>query len=386
MLTHSDASLDSRILKASELATSAGNEVLVLGLRDATNGETLQMPGILVHSLVTRMVQKWLQADPRVKQGRLLNLRRAISHLIMYLETCLVFMRRGLLFRPHLIHCNDWFVLPIAVIIKLVTGSKLLYDAHELESSVNGVSASQEKFIQKVEHACWKQVDFFVTVSPSIESWYLRRFGPKPSSVVMNSPKLEAQVKPLTTNSYLRDVFGIGRDQRIFIYIGMISRGRGIEMIADVFSRTDSKSVAVFLGSGDLEDYLRNDTGFGSKLFIHAPVPHSEVVSVAQSADFGLCLIENASLSDFFCLPNKLFEYAFAGLQVIASDFPDLSYVVEKFNLGICIEPTPASLSLALNQVTIRHKNNPAELQALSWQAQGQVLLSSYRQALFPED
>ena len=37
-----------------------------------------------------------------------------------------------------------------------------------------------------------------------------------------------------------------------------------------------------------------------------------KLTNLIKEADVGLCLVENVSLSDYYCLPNKLFEYAFA--------------------------------------------------------------------------
>ena len=47
---------------------------------------------------------------------------------------------RSIRFRPQIIHCHDMFVLPLAVVVKLLTGARLIYDAHELESDRNGLS------------------------------------------------------------------------------------------------------------------------------------------------------------------------------------------------------------------------------------------------------
>ena len=66
----------------------------------------------------------------------------------------------------------------------------------------------------------------------------------------------------------------------------------------------------VYLGYGsEKTNYLSYQKY--NNIHIHDAAEHQQVVSLAQSADVGLCLIENISLSDYYCLPNKLFEYIF---------------------------------------------------------------------------
>ena len=36
--------------------------------------------------------------------------------------------------KPHVIHCHDTLVLPIGFFYKILNKTKLIYDAHELES------------------------------------------------------------------------------------------------------------------------------------------------------------------------------------------------------------------------------------------------------------
>ncbi|NJL72924.1 MAG: glycosyltransferase family 4 protein [Candidatus Competibacteraceae bacterium] len=40
-----------------------------------------------------------------------------------------------------------------------------------------------------------------------------------------------------------------------------------------------------------------------------------------------------------FCAPIKLFQYLMAGLPVIASNFPGMIDVVERNEVGICVDP-----------------------------------------------
>jgi glycosyltransferase involved in cell wall biosynthesis len=111
-------------------------------------------------------------------------------------------------------------------------------------------------------------------------------------------------------------------------------------------------------------------------------VIHSEVVEVISSADAGICLIENVSLSDFMSLPNKVFEYAFAGLPIIASNFPELSNVVLGYKLGKVIEPSPELLLGAVLETERNSKFNsgpPNSLLPLSWEEQERKLIDIYR-------
>ena len=69
------------------------------------------------------------------------------------------------------------------------------------------------------------------------------------------------------------------------------------------------------MGWGILETMIKKYSQDNKNIHVHAPVDHSEVVPLVSECDFGICNVENISLSDYLCLPNKLFEYCFAGLQ-----------------------------------------------------------------------
>ena len=68
-----------------------------------------------------------------------------------------------------------------------------------------------------------------------------------------------------------------------------------------------------------------------SRLAFFGPVPSDQVTLYAASADLGIAPIENVCLSYYYCSPNKLFEYLLAGLPVIASDFPEMRHIIDKY-------------------------------------------------------
>ncbi|MNI47772.1 putative glycosyl transferase [compost metagenome] len=275
-------------------------------------------------------------------------------------------------------------MLPLGVVVKLLTGAKLVYDAHELESDRNGLTKLQGALTLRAEKLLWRWVDTLIVVSPSIERWYQQTVGPKRSTVILNSPLFSEETA--SEGEYLRDKFSIPAHCKIFIYVGILGHGRGIDLLCEAFKDNEITSHIVFLGYGELSNELKRLAAEHPNMHVHDAVPHSRVVPIVQSADFGLCLVQNVSLSDYYCLPNKLFEYCFAGVPMLASDFPDIRVVLSEYGIGECCNLTPSEIRQAIRRLESSEKSSTfANLTPLSWQAQEQKLLGLYRQVLSDE-
>jgi len=141
----------------------------------------------------------------------------------------------------------------------------------------------------------------------------------------------------------------------------------------------------VFLGYGELKESLIELSNKHFNIHVHDAVPHEKVVSVAKSADVGLCLIQNVSLSDYYCLPNKLFEYCFAEIPVLASNFPDISNVIKQYNLGKTCELDVDSIYHAIKafeEMDTLPKIDADALYELSWEAQEKKLVKLYERLI----
>lgn len=306
-------------------------------------------------------------------------LPRTLRHLVTLFELIIKMLSRSLRQKPDLVHCHDTLVLPLGVIVKLLTRAKLVYDAHELESDRNGLTPLQGRLTLWVEKLLWRFVDALIVVSPSIEVWYKRNLGPKPSAVIMNAPVYTDD--GVNGSNYLREKFNIAPERRIFIYVGILGAGRGIELVTQAFTNPLINSDVVFLGYGEFMDDLKRLASRHPNVHVHEAVPHSQVVPIVKSADFGLCLVQNVSLSDYYCLPNKLFEYSFAGIPILAPDFPDIRTILEKYNLGDCCNLDAESVRVAVQTLATSSKAfHFADLTPLTWQVQEQKLQDLYRQ------
>ena len=365
-LTHTDIRSDSRILKEMDAAKRRGYMVYGAGieLNEGSKNVDFANPGIKTIRLFSRKFTLF---------------PRSMRHLLTFVEFFLRSFARSIKIRPDIVHANDTLVLPIGVAVKLFTGARLVYDAHELESDRNGLSKPLGMLTKILEKACWPFVNGLIVVSPSIQAWYDRNIGIKRSEVILNSPVYEAGAQP--DKRYLREKFGIPEGDLVFIYVGILGRGRGIDLILDAFETVQGAHV-VFLGYGEYSDMLNECARTRVNVHVHEAVEHKCVVKVAGSADVGLCLVQNVSLSDYYCLPNKLFEYAFANLPVLASDFPDIRTVVEEYSLGRCVELSPETIRSGINWfVENRDSLNPPskDIHSLSWQDQERKLLCFYQ-------
>jgi glycosyltransferase involved in cell wall biosynthesis len=297
--------------------------------------------------------------------------------IFMTVEVILKFIPKMINFKPTIVHCSDYIFLPLAVTAKLLTKAKIIYDVHELESQTTSISKLTSWYVIYLEKFIWPSIDLSLHVSESIRDWYLENVGAHNSEIIFNSPVIKS---PGLKGNYFRDLYKVPHNVKIFLYLGILGRGRGIEMALKIFSTLESSVAIIFMGQGDREGQIKDFSKKFSNIFIHSPVLHDDIASVASSADFGYCVIENASLSDYFCLPNKLFEYAFSGIPVLASKFPDISKVVDGFNLGILTDFDEISIRKGINELvdTERsHKFFAKDLYPLSWIYQSEKLRSA---------
>jgi glycosyltransferase involved in cell wall biosynthesis len=369
-ITPTDIRYDGRILKELDTLKVLSNcEIQAFGIEDNEGQNYLnEIHNIRIFS---------------IKSKKYRFLPRPIRYFCVLLEGFMKILIPALKFKPTIIHCHDTLFLPIAIVIKLYWNSRLIYDAHELESAKGGQSRILSKFTLIIEKICWKRIDLLISVSSSILNWYSFNIGKKKNLLIMNSPVINKKIDKGKNENYLRQKFNIPSDKKVFIYIGLMNLGRGIDNILDVFLSEKITSHLVFLGYGDFVEKIKAVEAMNPKIHFHNAVPHDEIVDIAKTADVGLCLLEPVSLSDYYCLPNKLFEYALSDIYILAADFPDIRDVVYKYNLGLCSSLDFDSLTNVVNSIEIEGVEKiKKDLYQLSWERQAEKLVSAYKELI----
>ncbi len=154
--------------------------------------------------------------------------------------------------------------------------------------------------------------------------------------VVRNLPKYINEIKPID----LRTKLGIPNEDKIILYQGVILEGRGILYLINILDKIENAHFVV-IGDGEFRKNFEDETKkleIKNKVHFMGVVNHEELLNYTAAADIGVALIENISISYYYALPNKLFEYIMAGVPILASKLPQMEKVILKYGVGKCVE------------------------------------------------
>ncbi|MER3328627.1 MAG: glycosyltransferase, partial [Candidatus Kapaibacterium sp.] len=156
-----------------------------------------------------------------------------------------------------------------------------------------------------------------------------------PYHVIKNLPPKEK----LEESNFLREQLNISQDKLVLLYQGWVLEGRGLDTIVIAMKNIDFAEL-VIIGDGEYLKSLKNlvnKEGLDTKVHFTGLIPYNELSKATMSADIGLVLFSDTSISYQNALPNKLFEFIQSNIPVITSNQQTMKQIVEKENIGIVI-------------------------------------------------
>lgn len=279
-----------------------------------------------------------------------------------------------------LINCHSLPVLWLCCILAKKTGAKLIYDTHELETETMGLSGFRQKVSKWIERKLIYKVDHVICVGYEIQKWYKQEYSLENIDVVLNCPD-KAKIDHFSVDQY-RKLYDIPETSMLYLYQGLLSSGRGLELIIDAFTNVDNASV-VLMGYGPLKDMIIAAASTNKNIHYHPAVPPNEVLAYTAQADYGLSIIEPVAVSYDYCMPNKLFEYIACGIPLIVSNTKEQAAIVEKYQIGKVMDSfsSESLKNLLCNDFDVlnSYKQNISQIQeTFSWSQQEIVLADIY--------
>ncbi len=282
-----------------------------------------------------------------------------------------------LFIKPDVLWSNDLDTLPSNYLYSKLKKVKLIFDSHEYFTEV------PELINRPLVKKAWKSLERFTlpkikhitTVSQSIADLYEKEYNIK-VSLLRNVPFSNREVKNV---EHLKI-----ENKKTIIYQGAINVNRGIEFMVKAMSHIDD-AMLYLIGDGDVYDEIKElitQLDLSKKVIMLGRIPLENLHGYTIQADLGLSLEEDMGLNYRFALPNKLFDYIHSEVPVLVSSLPEMSNLVNQYQIGETIDKLDPKLiaqkidSMLSNeqQITVWKSNARKAALELNWEKEKQVI------------
>lgn len=282
-----------------------------------------------------------------------------------------VALREARRVKPQVVVAENYFTSGTAWFAAKVTGARLVYDAYELLiPEVNEVMSRRDWIWYALERWVVKRADCVFAANEErarlmAEHYRLDRVPivvrniPPERTPDVDEDQIVARYPALARSS---------NDERIILYQGDVSLSRGLGRFVEALRHLPASYRLVVVGGGpDLERLKEMAMPFEMVGRFHAVgrVPNKILPALTRLADVGIVTYPFKGLNNIYCAPNKIFEYAQAGVPVVATDQPPLRRMIETYGIGVCIGETDSAEQIAAAIRAVAQRGRGAYIAAL---------------------
>jgi glycosyltransferase involved in cell wall biosynthesis len=291
-------------------------------------------------------------------------------------------------------HCNEVDSWIVGVLLKLVLGSRVVFDVHE---------AYPEEF---AESRFPKALRPLITASIRLLFRVLLRVTDRvvlaKESVARDFP--DASKRVLVRNYVSREFAARaagGRARRgqstgiRVIHIGLISRRRGWPQLLAAMACAEEAVEMTFVGEcNDWSDWefraQVRKLGLEDRVVVEPWLPFEQAYQRVAESDVGIVAFQPGSYNHVHALPHKMFDYMVAGIPLVVPEFAvEVVRIVRDADCGLAVDTAdPTSISRAFDRLArdpqerarLGENGRKAVLTRYNWQHEAAELEKMYRQ------
>jgi len=269
---------------------------------------------------------------------------------------------------------NDLDTLLPNYLAHLLKRSPIVYDSHEY------FTATPELVDRPKIQRIWKWIEKLIvprlksciTVNRSIADLFEQEYK-VPFHIVRNIPR-RRDITSIPTRTSL----GLPEDKKIILLQGSgINVQRGAEEAVMAMQFVDN-ALLLIVGGGDVIHELKkmvSEFSLSNKVkFVSRQTPE-KLAGYTANADIGLTIDKDTNINYHFSLPNKLFDYIYAGIPVLATPLVELEKIIRKYEIGTFIENhDPEHIATTINnmlknekQLAVYRENTKKAASELNW-------------------
>ncbi len=339
-----------------------------------------QLPDVVVHRI-------------RLRSRELSDRRHPLLKFIRYYEFKIKAFLTLLRIGPDIAVGHDMpAILPLFPWLLFGRRVRVVYNAHEIWSEAAEENAPLRGLWKKLERSVVSRADAVIVPEPNRARIMLEEYGAK------QLPAVAANIPPasgvLQRTDALRNRLDLSNDDIIVLYQGLLTSSRCLQEVTEAFCSLPEHFHLALIGRGSKQyaDGLRRLALTGElpgRIHFLDWIPFDELRDITASADVGVLLYRNKGRNNYYAAPNKLYEYLFAGLPLVSSDFPGLQAIIEGNGYGICADPSDsgaiAAAILAASKIESGALLADRARKQFRWEQQAEVIFDVYR-GLFEGD
>jgi glycosyltransferase involved in cell wall biosynthesis len=291
-----------------------------------------------------------------------------------------------LLTRPaDLLVSNDLDTLLPNYLIYILKRIPIVYDSHEyFTATPELVDRPKVQRIWKwIEKTIVPRLKSCITVNASIANLFEQEYH-IPFKIVRNIPQ-----RRMISEIPSRISLGLPEDKKIVLLQGSgINVQRGAEEAVEAMKYIEDVLLLI-IGGGDVLPQLKsmaNELSLQNKVkFVPRQTPEN-LAGYTANADIGLTIDKDTNINYRFSLPNKLFDYIYAGVPVLATPLVEIENIIRQYEIGRFIDSHDPqyiadSIKSMLNdetQLAVFKKNTKRAAAELNWEKEKLTLIEIF--------
>ena len=261
----------------------------------------------------------------------------AVQYILSYLEFNVKAFGSALRSKADLYEAHDLPALLPTFLAAFVRSKPVTYHAHELYAEMH----------EKVRFASWwKMLDrllvphvaLVVTPEENRSRIMFEEYKAKEMPMTLrNCPPYSPPIHSVKIREILANR-GF-HPKKIVLYQGLFDNSRCMKEMIDAAAFFDEGIVLVLMGNGFNEwQSPENIVGDSNHVIVLPKASYAELSLYTASADIGILFYRNNCRNNYYCAPNKLYEYMMMGLPVVTNDYPGIADLVAGEEIGVCVD------------------------------------------------
>lgn len=373
---------DTRVKRIAETFSEAGYEVTIIA-PSVTEEELNLFENELKISVMG------LECHPQGNFAKGRSAAGILRTLLSRINVNYALLRAGMKTKADVYHCNEVDSWIIGILLSILVRSKVVFDVHEyyparvtdvitgrgIDPIAEGLSRFLFQFLSLFS-------DGLIFVNQSLVDLY-RCHGK--TAIIRNCVR-KSDFTRLSADEELRRRY---QDRIIVLHIGSLREQYGPEALLESLQYLKDSSVLYLILGGAGDEFILDaeQMGVRDQIDIVEQIPFEEMLAYLSIADIGITPLQPSDKNTYYSLARKFLEYIAAGLPVVVSDFPEYRALVEKYDLGLTVNPeAPQEIAAAVNrlvedqQLRIQLGENAARAfdLELNWEMESRKLFEFY--------